>query len=76
MVQTYVSMAGTTPHSVAHLPSSQGRLDRLVTIMMVLIMVTMVMVTMVMVLMVTMIMVTMIMVMKTTTMMIGPGCSD
>ena len=64
-------MAGTTPHSVAHLPSSQGRLDRLVTIMMVLIMVTMVMV-----LMVTMIMVTMIMVMKTTTMMIGPGCSD
>ena len=71
MVQTYVSMAGTTPHSVAHLPSSQGRLDRLVTIMMVLIMVTMVMV-----LMVTMIMVTMIMVMKTTTMMIGPGCSD
>ena len=71
MLQTYVSMAGTTPHSVAHLPSSQGRLDRLVTIMMVLIMVTMVMV-----LMVTMIMVTMIMVMKTTTMMIGPGCSD
>ena len=71
MLQTYVSMAGTTPHSVAHLPSSQGRLDRLVTIMVVLIMVTMVMV-----LMVTMIMVTMIMVMKTTTMMIGPGCSD